>query len=139
MECFSNNHDRVYCSMRMDFKNSWRYKMKEVTNNWLWIAVILPVLIGFFKTEIGRLLAAWSVYRLRAFDADGNPATSDHVQLLNGATGEWGDAVIERYVFSLSARTRGVYIRYPDGGREKVSLLTWAGFRKRISPSGGTK
>ncbi len=110
--------------------------MNELTGNWLWVVVILPVLIGFFKTEIGRTLTAWNVYRLRAFDMDGCPGTPDRVQLLNGATGAWGDAIIEKYIFSFSAKTRGVYLRYPDGGREKVSLVAWAGFRKRTPPRG---
>lgn len=102
--------------------------------SWVWSLVLFPILIGFFKNEIGNLLTAWNVYRLRAFDIDGNPDTEDVVQLLNGATGEWGDAVIERYCFCLSAKKRGVYLRYPDGGREKVGFITWAGFRKRIPP-----
>ena len=109
--------------------------MDAIMNNWLVVAIIIPMVVGFFKAEIANIFTAWNVYRLRAFDADGNPATSDRVQILNGATGEWGDAVIERYKFSLFAKTRGVYLRYPDGGREKVSFLTWAGFRKRVPPS----
>lgn len=102
--------------------------------NWIWVAVILPVLIGFFKAEIGRILTAYNVYRLRSFDVDGDPTTADAVQMLNGATGEWGDATIEKYVFSLSSKKRGVYILYPDGGREKISLVIWAGMRKRQPP-----
>lgn len=96
--------------------------------------LIVPVGLAFFKNEIGNLFKAWGVYRLRAFDQDGNPATSDKAQLLNGATGQWGDIVIEKYVFSISARKRGVYIRYPDGGREKIMLVNWANMRKRMPP-----
>jgi len=109
--------------------------IESQTVNWLWAIVILPVVAGFFKAEIGKLFTAWNVYRLRAFDADGNPATSDKVQILNVATGEWGDVTIKRYVFSLSSRTRGVYLEYPDGGHEKVSFLLWATFRKRTGPT----
>jgi len=108
--------------------------MDTLTNNWIIGVIILPVLVGLFKTEIGKIFTAYNVYRLRAFDADGNPSTADTVQLLNGATGEWGDAIIEKYVFSLSAKKRGVYLLYPDGGREKVSLLDWATWRKRVPP-----
>lgn len=109
--------------------------MEKMANDWILALVILPVLVGFFKQEIGDFLTAWRVYRLRSFDADGNPATSDVVQILNGATGEWGDAMIEKYVFSLNPKKRGVYLIYPDGGREKVSLLAWADFRKRVPPA----
>ena len=87
-----------------------------------------------FKNEIGNLLKAWKVYSLRSFDQDGNPLTSDKAQLLNNATGQWGDIIIEKYVFSFNARTRGVYIRYPDGGREKIALVDWANMRKRVPP-----
>ncbi|MFK5952478.1 MAG: hypothetical protein QM498_05410 [Desulfobacterium sp.] len=105
-------------------------------NNWIVIAVILPVLIGFFKSEIGGFLTSWNIYRLRAFDLDGRPDTEDKVELLNGATGAWSIAIIEKYVFCLSPMRRGVYLRYPDGGREKVSFLLWASFRKRTPPKG---
>jgi len=108
--------------------------LESVTGSWLWVMVLLPVLVAIFKTELGKIFTAWNIYRLRAFDLDGNPGTEDQLQLLNGATGEWSDAIIEQYVFTLSSKTRGVYLRYPDGGREKVSLITWAGFRKRIPP-----
>jgi len=110
--------------------------MENIMNNWIIGVIILPVVVGLFKAEIGKILTAWNVYRLRAFDTDGNPATSDKVQLLNGATGQWGDAWI-KYRFSLSARKRGVYITYPDGGKEKVTLLTWATWRKRVPPKPG--
>ena len=109
--------------------------MDAIANNWLLAAIVLPVLVGMFKAELGKLITSYNVYRLRSFDMDGNPGTEDRVQLLNGATGQWGDAVIEKYVFSMSAKKRGVYLRYPDGGREKVSLLAWAGWRKRIPPA----
>ena len=46
--------------------------MDAVMNNWLVVAIVLPLIIGFFKTEIGNLIIAYNVYRLRAFDADGN-------------------------------------------------------------------
>jgi len=110
--------------------------MNDFTANWVMVAIILPVLAGMFKAEIGNLIKVWNIYRLRSFDEDGNPATSDRVQILNGATGVWGDAIIEKYVFSLSSKKRGVYLLYPDGGKEKVGFLTWAGFRKRIPPPG---
>lgn len=101
---------------------------------WLWAMVILPVIIGFFKTEISNLLTAWNVYRLRAFDMDGNPETSDVVEMLNGAKGEWEPAIIKKYKFWAGSKKRGVYIEYPDGGEEKISFLTWASIRKRKPP-----
>lgn len=109
------------------------------TLNWFWAIIVLPMLIGMFKTEIGRIIRAWNVHRLREFDLDGNPGTENVAQILNVATGKWNDVVIECYRFTLSAKTRGIYLRYPDGGKEKVSYLTWANFRKRMPPSSRTK
>lgn len=108
-------------------------KINEILDNWIMAAILLPALIHIFKAEIGNLFTAWNVYRLRRFDLDGNPATSERVQLLCNATGKWVDATI-KYKFSLSAKTRGVYLTYPDGGREKIGLIAWAGMRKRMPP-----
>lgn len=108
--------------------------MDAILNNWLMVAVVLPFVVGMFKAEIGRLITAYNVYRLRAFDLDGNPSTSDEVQILNEGKGEWDYATI-RYEFCLGAKKRGVYIRYRDGGKEKVSLVDWAGMRKRQPPA----
>jgi len=108
--------------------------MNSENVNWLWAVVLLPVLVGIFKSEIGKFFTVWNVYRLRAFDSDGNPGSPDNVQILNSATGKWGNAIIEKYVFSLSSRRRGVYLLYPDGGREKVGYILWSTFRKRTPP-----
>lgn len=109
--------------------------MDAIQNDWFLMIVILPVIIGFFKKEIGDFLTAWKAYRLRSFDADGNPNTSDRVQILCGATGTWVDAIILKHVFSLSPKKRGVYIMYPDGGREKIGWLVWITLRKRTHPN----
>jgi len=94
-------------------------------------AVVLPVLIGLFKTELGNLLKAWRIYRARPFDKDRDPLTADKCQVLCGATGDWKDITILKYQMSLSAGKRGVFIQHADGGKEKVSLLEWASMRKR--------
>lgn len=96
--------------------------------------LIIPVVLGFFKTEIANLITAWNVYRKREFDRDGDPDSPDKAQLLNGSTGQWGDITIEKYVFSLNSAERGVYVLYPDGGRERISLINWAKMRKRWPP-----
>lgn len=102
--------------------------------SWVWLMVIVPVFATFFKTEIGKILATWNIYKLRNFDLDGNPETLDQVQLLNRATGNWFTITIERYCFSLSTKKRGVYLLYKNGAKEKVTLLTWATWRKRSLP-----
>lgn len=107
--------------------------MDAILNNWLVAVVILPFVLGMFKAEIGRLITAYNVYRLRAFDLDGNPATSDEVQILNEATGEW-IYVSVTFKFCLSARKRGVYMRYRNGAKEKVSFVVWASMRKCQPP-----
>jgi hypothetical protein len=108
--------------------------IEHLTHNWFLTLIIFPILINFFKKEIVYLLTVYNIYRLRAFDIDGNPSTEDIVQILCIATGKWKDAIIEKYVFSFSAKTRGVYLRYPDEGREKISFLVWATLRKRTPP-----
>jgi len=103
-------------------------------NNWLLAVVILPILASIFKSEIGKFFTAWSIYRLRWFDSDGNPKTSQNVQILNEMSGEWIDATIIQYKFTISNKKRGVYLLYPDGGREKLSFIKWADLRKRTPP-----
>lgn len=100
-------------------------------NEWIIGAVLLPVIAAVFKKEIGGLWKAWSIYRARPFDEDRDPNTPSTCQVLNGATGKWGDIIIEQYVMSLKKSKRGVYLKYPTGEREKISLLDWADMRKR--------
>ena len=104
---------------------------ESMSENWLWCMIILPVMIGLFKAEIGKLFTVWNIYRLRAFDLDGDPNTKDNVEVLCGATGAWRKVIIEKYVWSLSTARRGVYLKYPNGTKEKVSFLVWATLRKR--------
>lgn len=61
--------------------------MEALMNNWLVLALV-SVLLAAFKKEIGNFLTAWNIYRLRALDIDGNPDTSDRVQILCSATGK---------------------------------------------------
>ena len=89
---------------------------------------IAPVLIGFFKKEIGTIFNATVVYLRREFDA------GDRVRLHNPATGGWGDVLIIDYKFRLSNAVRGVYVRHDDGGIERIPLVTWGQMRKRPVP-----
>ena len=100
--------------------------MEVIANNWVLATVVVPVVIGMFKNELGKVIRAYRTYKLRVFDI------GSKVQIFNGAAGDWGAIVmVEDYKFSLSSATRGVYIRYEDGGAEKVSILEWATWRKR--------
>ena len=94
-------------------------------------AVALPVVAGIFKNEISNLFKALDAYTSRPFDTDRNPDTPEVCELLNGATGQWGKIEIERYKMSLSKSKRGVFIKYPGGQQEKISLVAWAKMRKR--------
>lgn len=105
-------------------------------NEWLIVAVVLPVLAGIFKSEIGKLFTVWNIYRLRQFDSDGNPKTSEKVQLLNDNTGRWIEVTIVEYRFTFSTKKRGVYLLYPNGEREKLNFITWSKLRKRTPPPG---
>ena len=44
--------------------------------NYLWATIFIPVVIGFFKKEISTFIGDLMIYRNRAFDADGDPGTS---------------------------------------------------------------
>lgn len=99
--------------------------METLLNTWL-ITPIIAVVIGLFKTEIGNILRAYRIFKNKIFPPGSN------VQLFNEAKGAWGYKVtIEKYIFSLDSNIRGVYIRYWDGGMEKISILQWASWRKR--------
>ena len=93
-------------------------------NNLIYVAVI-SVLLGIFKSELGKIFTALGVYLRREF------VPGDQVLVLNGATGAWGVVTISQYRFSLSSTKRGVYVIHTDGGNERISLLAWAGIRKR--------
>ena len=97
----------------------------EQNISWVWGMVLFPFFIAIFKTELGSIWKAWRISALKEFDV-GKP-----VQILNGATGQWGDIEIIKYQFHISAKKRGVRIRYPDGAIETISLLSWATMRKR--------
>jgi hypothetical protein len=78
------------------------------------------------KTEVANIIKAYRVFKSKKFPS------GSKVQLLNEATGKWGYIVtVEKYIFSLNSDRRGVYIRYSDGGKEKISILKWFSWRKR--------
>ena len=102
--------------------------------NWFFVAIFFPILIGIFKNEIGKLFTSWSIYRLRAYDSDGDPSTPSAVQLFNNATGLWFTVTIRKYVLFTRKAKRGVHIQYADGARRKFSFLDWDKEPKRSLP-----
>lgn len=94
-------------------------------NDWVSSTVIWPVLAWMFKSEIGKLFTVWNIYRLRKFDNE------VWIEILNEGNGQWDSVWIDRYVFSLNAKKRGVYIRYPNGAEEKIGFVDWGRLRKR--------
>jgi len=103
----------------------------ETIDNFIIGAVVLPVFVGLFKTEISNLLKAWRLYLTRPFDEDRDPLTPSKCQIRCDATGKWEDAIIEKYQMSLFANKRGVFIKHADGGKERISFLKWSDMRKR--------
>ena len=106
----------------------------SVMSSWPWAIIVVPVAVGVFKAELGRAWSAWSTYRTRAFDLDGDPFSPNDCEMLNGATGQWGPAVIEKYVMWSRPSNWGVYVTYPDGGKEHFGYPAWASIRKRTPP-----
>ena len=109
--------------------------MEKINLNWFMVMILLPVIVAIFKAEIGRIFTSWSIYRLRAFDVDGDPNTPDQVQMLNGATGEWFTVTIVKYCMWTGKAGRGVHIKYSDGAKRKFSFLNWANEPKRTVPT----
>ena len=104
------------------------------TNNWFIGIILIPVVIGIFKSEIGRLFTSWNIYRLRIFDVDGDPNTPDQVQLFSG--GKWNTVVIVKYCMWVRTSSRGVHIKYSNGSVRKFSFLEWKAQPKRTVPDG---
>ena len=100
----------------------------ENMQDWMWAVIVMPIVIGFFKNEIGTIFTAMVVYLRREF------SPGDTVRMHNPATGGWGDVLIVDYKFRFSSATRGVYVRHDDGGVERIPLVTWGQMRKRPIP-----
>lgn len=100
-----------------------------------WIVVaFFGALATIFKANIGRTWHAYSTYKNRQFDMDGDPNTPNPCQMLNGAKGEWGDAIVERYLFWCKPSKWGTDVLYPDGGKEHFNYDQWEAIRKREPP-----
>jgi len=96
--------------------------------NWLWITLVLPVIIGIFKNEIGRFFSDYTVYKNRAFDADGDPGTGQHCYVQSGATGEYVKVYVDEYQFGLAPSKRKIitHQKDPDGDQGKVIIVPYS-------------
>ena len=92
--------------------------------NWFFAMVVIPVIIGFFKTEIANFFTDFKIYRTRAF------SVGDSVDLLNPNTGKWGCVVILDYDFNFDPIGRVVEILHSDGHVEQIPFSSWATMRK---------
>lgn len=84
----------------------------DLSMNWLWFTLVVPVVMGIFKSEIGALFRDYSVYRHRMFDEDGDPATGEPCHIL--IKGEWKKIMVAEYQFGLSPAKRRVITYQPD-------------------------
>jgi len=96
----------------------------EQNISWIWGVIVLPVVIGLFKAELGRIWNAYSVYKNRMFNV------GDIAEIQRGGTGQWDSVEILSYIFNLSADA-GVLLKYSDGSKEPMSLSDWGALRKR--------
>ena len=99
--------------------------MEQVAENWIWGMIVLPVAIGLFRAELGRIWNAYSVYKNRIFNV------GDIAEIPSGSSGRWVKVEILSYVFNLSADA-GVLLKYSDDAEEPMSLSDWGAMRKRI-------
>lgn len=109
--------------------------------NWLWITLVLPVLIGFFKNEISSLIGDYMVYKNRAFDEDGDPGTGEPCYIQSSATGQYVKVLVAEYQFGLAPSKRRVitHQKSPEGNIDKIivvpySYSAWAGMVKGSMP-----
>jgi len=81
---------------------------------WGWTVVLLPVLIGVFKSQIGEFIGDYMLYRNRRYDSDGDPGTGQWCMVQSAATGEWCRAFVEKYTFSIFRPSkRLVHVWFP--------------------------
>jgi len=93
-------------------------------NEWILMAVVVPILAAFFKNEIVTFFTDWSVYRNRAFNV------GDRVELFNPNVGGWTTVEILDYDFDFSPIERVVVILHPGGQIERVPFISWSLMRK---------
>jgi len=105
--------------------------------NYLWATICIPVIMGFFKSEISTFIGDLMIYRNRAFDNDGDPGTSQDCFIQSGATGEFNRITVAEYRFGLAPSKRKVitYQADPNGDKDKYivvpfSYAAWAGIVK---------
>ena len=65
------------------------------------------LLVTQFKEELKQLWKDWVIYSNRKLDTDDDPNTKELGNLLNDAKGEFGDIIVNRYIF-WSFTGRGV-------------------------------
>ncbi len=92
-----------------------------------WGAILLPVLIGVFKSELLELYADYRIWKNRAVKE------GDLVELLNPNTGSWTEVEVIDYTFGLMVTDRVVWFKHVGSGRvEAVPFKVWSGFRKYV-------
>lgn len=106
--------------------------MDALINNWFTMAIASGLLLAF-KTQVLNVITGFVCYFTRSFDKDGDPNTPEHGQLLNEATGVFGDIIVLKYDFPLKFGS-GVDVLYPDGGVEHILYSLWFTMRKRDPP-----
>ena len=107
---------------------------------WMLTILIIPVLIGFFKTQIGNFLEDYMVYKNRNFDSDNNPATGQDCMLQSPATGEFSMITIDLYEFSIfPAKRRVITSQKIKSGKIIVAYpySIWKNLVKGSVPSSG--
>jgi len=108
---------------------------------WVWTVLLLPVLVGVFKSEIGKIITSWRIYRSRPFDTDRDTDTPEICMLGNPATGGSSYCVILDYIFWAKSVNRGVDVAIisPDfTGMTKrhFTFADWGGAVKTQIPEG---
>ena len=79
-----------------------------INKNWFYSVIILPIIIGFFKSTISTYIEDRKIYKTRKYDDDKNPKTGEYCLLQSGATGNWNKILIKEYKFGILPTSRKV-------------------------------
>lgn len=86
--------------------------MIDLPFHWFWFTLVVPIIVGIFKSEIAGLFRDYAIYRHRMFDEDGDPATGEPCYIF--IKDKFIKVMVAEYQFGLSPAKRRVITHQPD-------------------------
>jgi len=103
----------------------------ENSLNWLWGLILVPVIAGIFRSELGEAFETYRIYKCGMMDSDGNPKTMEKIWIHYYGTDIWELITVVHYQWGIMRHQRFVRIMDSDGDCENISLLSWSSMRKK--------